>query len=149
MSIRFFTAPFSKSFLIDFRDMTAAIFGGEADEEWLDGLSWRLENMPNATVFISYKSDVPAGYKAGYALSHDQYYSWLGGVRHDFRRAGIGQVLMQAQHQWLRENGYKCVETHVDQANDAMMMLNLLCGFKATGVFLKKDKPNYILQKTL
>ena len=119
------------------------------EESGQDYLHWRLDNMPDVTVFIASVDGVPAGFKAGYAATGSRYYSWLGGVDPAWRRLGVGAALMVAQHQWLMESRYDLVETHVDQENTAMIALNMAHGFEITGMFLKRGKPNYIMQRNV
>lgn len=139
--------PFSDVFFSEFRDMTARAFVGSTDDEWLDSLRWRLESMPDVTVFTIEMDGRWAGFKVGYAATNKRYYSWLGGVDPSFRKQGIAKQLMAAQHAWLQESRFQLVETHVDQDNKAMIQLNLNSGLSVTGVFLKRGKSNLIMQK--
>lgn len=142
-------APFSDSFLSEFASATKSIFGAEAEQTWLNALKWRLQNMPDVTIFVAEADAKLVGYKAGYAIAYDRYYSWLGGVAAEFRRQGLARELMIAQHEWLSGSRFQLVETHVEQQNTAMMQLNLKHGFVATGSFLKSGAPYSILQKAL
>jgi ribosomal protein S18 acetylase RimI-like enzyme len=141
--------PFSKHFVDRFVRASERIFGQDADEAWLNSLKWRLTNMPDVTVFTVEKGDRLIGYKAGHALAHDRYYSWLGGADPDYRRRGLGSLLMEAQHNWLSGSRFKQVETYVEPKNAPMVQLNMKHGFIVGGQFMKGDKPFLIMQKTV
>ena len=147
MIVNLIEAPFSKTFSSEFTHVTKVIFGDDAAQDWLDSLKWRLEKMPDVTVFMAKIDSRPVGFKAGYATAHDRYYSWLGGVDPDFRRRGIATKLMAQQHGWLRKSRFKLLETHVEQDNTAMVQLNLNNGLAITGFFLKDGRPNFVMQK--
>lgn len=142
-------APFSQAFISEFTEMAERVFGGAADRNWLDSLKWRLERMPDVTVFVAEAGSRSVGFKAGYAMARDRYYSWLGGVDPDFRKRGIAKELMNQQHSWLRGSRFQLLETHVEQDNSAMIQLNLKSGLGVTGLFLKDGRPYFVMQKKL
>ncbi|HIG40634.1 MAG: GNAT family N-acetyltransferase [bacterium] len=137
--------PFSESFLGELLRIFQLVFpAGRRDY-----LMWRLENMPNVTVFTSAYGKHLTGFKAGYAFTESRYYSWLGGVDTVYRNQGIAKKLMSQQHRWLLGSVYSLVETHVEQSNKAMVQLNHNSGLVITGHFVKDGKPNYIMQKNV
>ena len=149
MDIQLHQAPFDPAFIDQFVALSQTAFGTDAAESWINGLNWRLENMPDTTVFTMYDSDRLIGYKAGYATAYDRYYSWLGAVHPDHTRKGIARRLMQAQHDWLTASRFTLLETQVAKVNNAMLDLNLSSGFQISGEFSKKDKPYLFLEKTV
>lgn len=42
------------------------------------------------------------GYKMGYEITNDKFYSWLGGVNLLYRNQGIAASLMEMQHRYLK-----------------------------------------------
>ena len=126
----------------ELHELSSLIFGNVK----LEYLRWRMANMPDLSLFQALTSGNLVGFKAGYAVTENRYYSWLGGVHPDFLRKGIASLLMQEQHDWLRQSAYDVVETHVRQENPAMIALNLKYGFEITGMFMKAAEPNYIMQ---
>ena len=147
MDIQLHQAPFDPAFTTQFVALSQTAFGSDAAESWINGLNWRLENMPDVTVFTMFYDDSLLGYKAGYASAFDRYYSWLGAVDPEFQRQGIARRLMQAQHDWLSASRFTLLETQVAQANKAMLELNLSGGFQISGEFSKKGEPYFILEK--
>lgn len=112
-------------------------------------LSWRIEHMPDLSLFVAVDGDDWLGFKCGYAMTQRRYYSWLGGVDPDHRGRGLAAELMLAQHDWLKTTHYPVVETHVRQDNLPMVRANQKFGFKIRGRFLKGDQVNLIMQREL
>ena len=46
------------------------------------------------------------GFKIGYELDRDTFYSWLGGVIPSARKKGVAQKLLEHQEVWVRKNKY-------------------------------------------
>ena len=149
MDIQLHQAPFDPAFTTQFISLSKIAFGTDAAESWINGLNWRLTNMPDVTVFAMFNADNLIGYKAGYATGYDRYYSWLGAVHPDFQRQGIARRLMQAQHNWLSASRFTLLETQVSESNKAMLELNLSGGFQISGEFSKKGEPYLILEMTV
>lgn len=79
----------------------SSIFG-ESDE-----LAERMKKKSGLRIDLAIDGDKIVGYKIGYALNDDKFYSWLGGVDAEYRKQGIGNTLMEKQHRFLKECGYK------------------------------------------
>ena len=149
MDIQLHQAPFDPAFIDQFVALSQTAFGTDAAESWINGLRWRLDNMPDVTVFASFQDDSLVGYKAGYATAYDRYYSWLGAVNPNYQRQGIARRLMQAQHDCLSASRFTLLETQVSKSNKAMLELNLSSGFQISGEFSKRGEPYLILEKTV
>lgn len=136
--------PFSPSLVAELAELCEAVFGlSDLD------LQWRLGNMPCPSVFSATSGSQLVAFKAGYAMSQSKYYSWLGGVRPEFRRHGIASKLMESQHQWLQGWEYKCVETAANQENLAMCQLNLKHGFVVCGLRHEPHRVQVLFSKSL
>lgn len=133
------------SLVLELSALEQRVFGNSD----IDSLRWRVENMPDVTVFLARHGQRLAGFKAGYAVTDKRYYSWLGGVDPDHQRRGLASALMQRQHDWLSQYGYRFVETHVRQDNAGMIHVNFNHGFNVVGVLLKSDRPNLIMRRAL
>ncbi|WP_079508751.1 GNAT family N-acetyltransferase [Mesobacillus jeotgali] len=99
------------------------IFGASED------LIEKMAAKPELMVIIAQAGDNVIGYKIGYELSSEKYYSWLGGVDPDFRRHGIAAELMKRQHKLLLEKGYRIVQTKTMNKWRNMLVLNIKNGF--------------------
>lgn len=67
--------------------------------------TWRMQNMPELSVFSARMEAELVGFKIGYAMTSKRYYSWLGGVALAQRRLGIARELMAQQHARVTERG--------------------------------------------
>jgi ribosomal protein S18 acetylase RimI-like enzyme len=111
--------------------------------------TWRLKNMPHVSIFYAEHESLLVGFKAGYAIAENKYYSWLGGVHPDFRNKGMANHLTTMQHQWLVLNGYSSVETSCRQGNSAMARINLRNGFSVVGTKLEPHALQVLWSKPL
>jgi predicted GNAT superfamily acetyltransferase len=114
-----------------------------------DYVAWRMTRMPDVSLFLALAGDDWVGFKIGYATSQTKYYSWLGGVKPEFRRRGIASELLRQQHRWLADQGYETVETAANQRNVAMAQVNLAHGFVVCGTRVEVHRTQVLLSKTL
>ena len=85
---------------------------------------------------VAFDEAQPLGFKSGYALPEEGvFYSWLGGVLPACRRQGIGQLLLDAQHDWCRQQGFRAIRTKTLNRWKSMLLLNLRNGFDITGTY--------------
>jgi len=66
----------------------------------------------------------PVGFKLGYEVRPDTFYSWIGGVLPDYRNRGIAQLLLDYQEDWAGTHGYKRID--VKSMNKFPHMLHFL-----------------------
>lgn len=83
--------------------------------------------------FIAFWQEQPVGYKLGYGLSCQVFYSWLGGVIPSCRRRGVALALMLAQEQTVRERGYQRIEVKTMAAFPGMIHLLKRRGYRLDG----------------
>lgn len=105
----------------------------------------RLLNK-NFLILIAEIEENPVGFKVGFEEKPDHFYSWIGGVISKFRGQGIAKNLMESQHTWLKNFGYKTVTTHTENQFKSMLILNLKFGFDVVGTLHVGDE-NYNRQK--
>lgn len=110
----------------------------------------KLDNKTNLIAFIAIVDDEVAGFKLGYEVEEDVFYSWLGGVDPMFQQRGVAKQLMQAQHKSLKERGYKIVRTYSRNERRAMLLLNIKSGFDVIDTFVDdKGRHKIRLEKQL
>jgi GNAT superfamily N-acetyltransferase len=80
-----------------------------------------------------------AGFKAGYALDHHIFYSWMGAVRAEYRQQGIAQALATAQETWAKENGYHRIRFKTRNRLKPMLHFALGNGFNIVAVESRED----------
>lgn len=129
-----------------FRDLHSEIFG----EDLTQKMENDLERKFNCMIWVAHEHEKVLGFKIGYELDVETYYSWRGGVYTKYRKHGIGSALMVSQHNWIKEHGYKRVQTKTRNKWRSMLILNLKHGFNITGTTLdEKETMKIVLEKEL
>lgn len=99
---------------------------------------------------ICFDGDRLVGFKMGYQIKSKEFYSWLGGVRPDYRNRGIASELMKMQHNWCKDNGYESIRTETMNRFRNMLVLNLHHGYNVTGTYTTREgDTKIILEKFL
>lgn len=115
-----------------------------------DDLIGRMKEKPKLHIDIAYTNEIIVGYKIGYALNREQFYSWLGGVTIEYRNHGIATTLMELQYQHVLDSGYKIIQTHTKNKWRSMLLLNIKNGFDIIGTYTDKEgEPKIILERTM
>ncbi|MCL9662636.1 GNAT family N-acetyltransferase [Paenibacillus hunanensis] len=96
-----------------------------------------IQDMDQLLTIVALDGDQVVGYKIGYPLMEDEhtFYSWLGGVNPAYRQQGIASRLMDEQHEHLREQGYRKVQTKTMNRWRNMLLLNIQYGFDIVDTF--------------
>lgn len=92
-------------------------------------LSEKIKKKPSLVTNLAIHNDRIVGYKIGYELDCETFYSWLGGVDPHFRKQGIATKLMEEQHAYARKLGYRKVQTKTMNRWRSMLLLNIKSGF--------------------
>ncbi|MFB9214032.1 GNAT family N-acetyltransferase [Vibrio sinaloensis] len=93
-------------------------------KETVESLAARLEGKPRFLIQVAQEGENLLGFKIGYQLDNDTFYSWFGGVSSLARNKGVAQSLLEIQEQWVRQHGYKWLK--VKSRNQFPAMLRLL-----------------------
>ena len=113
-----------------------------------DVLADRFNSQKNGLILLAWQSQKLIGYKLGYERKAEHYYSWIGGVHPDWRQQGIAGQMMQMQHQWCLEQGYRTIRTHTKNKWREMIILNLRHGYDIIGTLTDElGEPKLILEK--
>ncbi|MGE6256982.1 GNAT family N-acetyltransferase [Heyndrickxia sporothermodurans] len=116
----------------------------------LNEMVMKIETKPQLLILVAMVDKKVVGYKIGYELDDEKFYSWLGGVDEQYRKHGIASKLMEIQHQYLREKNYKKVQTKTKNQWRNMLILNIKHGFDVIGTYTDdKGEPKIILEKKL
>lgn len=84
------------------------------------------------------------GFKVGYQDDEpDTFYSWMGGVRPEFRKYGIADALAEYQENWATEKGFKWIYFKTRNRFPAMISFGFKRGFKIVKVIRKGDVEDY------
>lgn len=84
------------------------------------------------------------GFKVGYQSDFpDTFYSWMGGVRPEFRKHGVASALADFQENWAREKGFSKVFFKTRNRFPDMINFGLNRGFKIIEVLPKGGVEDY------
>ena len=86
-------------------------------------LAQRLEGKRHLILVAEQQGQI-LGFKIGYELDSDTFYSWFGGVSPTARNLGLAQKLLDVQESWVIKQGYQ--QLKVKSRNQFPAMLRLL-----------------------
>ncbi len=115
-------------------------FPGKAS---LDFYTERLKHRLHLAL-VAEKDGELLGFKVGYQSDNpNTFYSWMGGVRPEFRKHGIADALAEYQENWAREKGFSSVFFKTRNRFPAMITFGLKRGFKIMEVIPKGGVEDY------
>ncbi len=116
-----------KALLESFKKLHKEIFAEEYS-------GTELASKKTMLVQLAYgEGDQVLGFKIGYEISPEEFYSWKGAVAVTARNYGIASSLLFAQHDWCKANGYKKISTKTKNEWRNMLILNLRNGYDVVG----------------
>lgn len=98
----------------------------------------RLKNT-NYLVLGAFDGVIPIGFKVGYGLNEDTFYSWMGAVLTDYRRQNIAKQLAQTQEKWAKENGYKKIRFKTRNKLRSMILFAIKNDFNIIEIETKEE----------
>ena len=98
------------------------------NEETIESMAQRLGDK-NSLILVAEKNGSILGFKIGYELDDDTFYSWFGGVAPQARNEGVAQMLLEAQEEWVADQGYKTLKVKSRNQFPAMLRLLLRNGY--------------------
>ncbi|NJP36215.1 GNAT family N-acetyltransferase [Alkalicoccus luteus] len=104
---------------------------------------------PALHVTAAWDHEALIGFKIGYRTGATTFYSWLGAVDPDRRRAGVGSALMRGQHEALRKLGYTSVCMKTMNRWRGMLILALQHDFLIIGTEEGEKGVKIVLEKAL
>ena len=75
----------------------------------ISGFRRRYQGRHNVLQMIARVDDEPVGFFVGFELKPSIFFTWFYGVVPEYRRMGIASQLMEAVHDWVREQKYDSV----------------------------------------
>ncbi|MBS8263676.1 N-acetyltransferase [Mesobacillus boroniphilus] len=115
-----------------------------------DDLTEKIHNKLNLLFTGACAEFKVIGYKIGYELTNEKFYSWLGGVHPEYRNLGIASTLMDIQHRYLKKEGYEAVQTKTLNKWRSMLILNIKSGFDIIETYIDSHgKLKIVLEKEL
>lgn len=115
-------------------------FPGKAS---LDFYSDRLKHRLYLAL-VAEKEGELIGFKVGYQSdTPETFYSWMGGVRPEYRKFGVADALADFQENWAKEKGFASIFFKTRNRFPAMISFGLKRGFKIMEVIPKGGVEDY------
>ena len=111
---------------------------------YFDPLNFRswIHTQKSLFLQIAYDNLNAVGFKLGYALKQNIFFSWIEAVLPEYQSLGLGSVLMENQHAWCLKNNFTKIQTKCKNEFKQMIRLNLGHGFEIIGT--ESDQQNKI-----
>ena len=123
-------------------------FPGKAS---LDFYTERLKHRLHLAL-VAEKEGELLGFKVGYQSDKpDTFYSWMGGVRPEFRGKGIATSLAEEQERWAKAQGFTAVFFKTRNRFPGMIQFGVKRGFKIVDLHPKAGLEDYriVMRKDL
>lgn len=116
----------------------------------LEFFKTRFTTQANICSVLAFKKTQLIGFKIGYPVENNTFYSWIGGVNSEFRNIGIGKQLATLQENYAIQKGFSVLKTKSMNRFKPMMILNLKNGFSITKVYTNtKGQTKIVFEKQL
>ncbi|KWU02402.1 acetyltransferase [Vibrio toranzoniae] len=109
-----------------------------AKKESVASLSERLAGK-TSLILVAEEAGVLLGFKIGYELDQQTFYSWFGGVSPLARNKGVAQAQLDAQELWVEQQGYQQLKVKSRNQFPAMLRLLLRNGYQIEKLEEKED----------
>ena len=107
-------------------------------KESVASLSERLAGK-TSLILVAEEAGVLLGFKIGYELDENTFYSWFGGVLPIARNKGVAQAQLDIQEQWVKQQGYQQLKVKSRNQFPAMLRLLLRNGYLIEKLEEKED----------
>ncbi|MBL3657531.1 GNAT family N-acetyltransferase [Fulvivirga sediminis] len=91
------------------------------------------------------------GFKLGYDLGHQIFYSWFGGVLPNYRRYGVAKKLADTQEEWVKKHNFHFIRVKTRNHFKPMLIFALKSGFSIINIEKKEktEEHRILLEKAL
>ena len=117
----------------------------------LDFYTERLRHRLHMALVAEKDGDL-LGFKVGYQSDTPAtFYSWMGGVRPEFRGKGIATALAEEQERWAKAQGFAAVVSKTRNRFPGMIQFGIKRGFKIVDLHPKGGVEDYriVMRKDL
>ncbi|HZT83492.1 MAG TPA: GNAT family N-acetyltransferase [Gemmataceae bacterium] len=100
----------------------------------------RYRGRYNVLQMVARVGDRPVGFFLGFELKPTVFFGWFYGVLPEFRRQGIASQLMDAVHEWARQNEYESIRFECHNQHRPMLHLAIDLGYDIVGMRWDADR---------
>jgi GNAT superfamily N-acetyltransferase len=94
----------------------------------------------NVLQMLATADNKPAGFFLGFELKPTTYFAWFYGVHPDFRRQSIASQLMEAAHDWARQQGYAVMRAECHNHHRPLLHLSIALEYDIVGIRWDSDR---------
>jgi GNAT superfamily N-acetyltransferase len=106
----------------------------------LQSFERRFRSRYNVLRLIAQLNRRPVGFFLGFELKPTVYFTWFYGVLPEFRRQGIASQLMEAVHDWAKQNEYESVRMECHNQHRPMLHLAITSEYDIVGMRWDPDR---------
>ena len=100
----------------------------------------RYRGRYNVLQLIARLNDRPVGFFLGFELKPTVYFAWFYGVLPEFRRQAIASQLMEAVHEWARQNDYESIRFECHNQHRPMLHMAIALQYDIVGIRWDPDR---------
>jgi GNAT superfamily N-acetyltransferase len=100
----------------------------------------RYRGRYNVLQLIARLGDRPVGFFLGFELKPTVYFAWFYGVLPECRRQGIASQLMEAVHEWARQNDYESIRFECHNQHRPMLHMAIALQYDIVGIRWDPDR---------
>jgi GNAT superfamily N-acetyltransferase len=100
----------------------------------------RFRGRYNVLMMVARVGDRPVGFFLGFELKPLVFFAWFYGVLPEFRRQGVASQLMDAVHDWARNNEYDSIRFECHNQVRPMLHLAIAVGYDIVGMRWDPDR---------
>ncbi|MCI0381032.1 MAG: GNAT family N-acetyltransferase [Gemmataceae bacterium] len=106
----------------------------------VDSFQRRFRGRYNSLMLLAKLQDRPVGFFLGFELKPTVFFSWFYGVLPEYRRQGIASQLMEAVHEWAKQNEYESLRFECHNQHRPMLHLAIALGYDIVGIRWDPDR---------
>ncbi|MCS7032458.1 MAG: GNAT family N-acetyltransferase [Phycisphaerae bacterium] len=100
----------------------------------IDHFKRRFLGRHNVLTLLARIDEQPVGFWIGFELKPAMFYHWLGAVKSDLRRHGIGRQLQEAQQAWAKDRGYEYIRCECLNHQREFLHFAIAMGYDICGI---------------
>src|SRR5436309_3663466 len=109
-------------------------------EREADSFRRRYRGRYNVLQLLARLNDRPVGFFLGFELKPGVFFAWFYGVLPEFRRQGIASQLMEAVHEWAKQNDYESIRFECHNQHRPMLHLAIAKEYDIVGMRWDPDR---------
>jgi len=106
----------------------------------LESFRRRFQGRYNTLLMIARVKNQPVGFSLGFELKPTVFFGWFYGVVPDLRRQGIASQMMEAVHDWARQNDYESIRFECHNQHRPMLHLAIALEYDIVGIRWDPDR---------